>query len=110
MTIDDLWRLLATVDEDIPVNFQPCNVSKEIQSLKSGKAHGSDGIQNECLQHLPKRPLVHLTHLFNHCLRFGHFPAPWKETKIATLPNVAKTRSFPKFMFNRLLVHYEQTL
>jgi hypothetical protein len=26
--------LLATADEDIPVNFQPCDVSKEIQSLK----------------------------------------------------------------------------
>jgi hypothetical protein len=29
--------LLATVDEDIPANSRPCDVSKEIQSLKLGK-------------------------------------------------------------------------
>jgi hypothetical protein len=34
--------------------------------LKLGKAYGFDGIPDECLQHLPRRPLVHLTHLFNH--------------------------------------------
>jgi hypothetical protein len=38
--------LLATVDEDIPFNFLPCDVSKEIHSLKLGKARGSDGIPN----------------------------------------------------------------
>jgi hypothetical protein len=43
--------LLATVDEDIPVNFRPCDVSKEIQSLKLGNARGLYGIPNECLRH-----------------------------------------------------------
>jgi hypothetical protein len=38
--------LLATVDEDIPVNFWPCDVSKEIHSLELWKACGSDGIPN----------------------------------------------------------------
>jgi hypothetical protein len=32
--------LLATIDADFPVNFQPCDVSKEIQSLKLEKACG----------------------------------------------------------------------
>jgi hypothetical protein len=68
--------LLATVDEAILVNFRPCDVSKEIKSLKIGKACDFYGIPNECLLHLLRRPLVHLTHLFNHCLRLGHFPAP----------------------------------
>jgi hypothetical protein len=54
---------LATVDEDTPVKFWPCYVLKEIQSLKVGKACGFDGITNECLQHPPRRPLVHLTRL-----------------------------------------------
>jgi hypothetical protein len=74
--------LLATIDEDTPVKFQSCDVSKEIQSLKLGKACGFDGIPSECLQHLPRRHLVHLTHLFNHCLRLGHFLSPWKKAKI----------------------------
>jgi hypothetical protein len=49
-----------------PVNFRPCDFSKEIQSFKLGKAYGFDGLPNECLQHLPRRTLVHLTHLLNH--------------------------------------------
>jgi hypothetical protein len=41
--------LLATIGDDIPVNFQTCDVSKEIQSSKLGKACGSDGIATEYL-------------------------------------------------------------
>jgi hypothetical protein len=36
--------LLAIINKDTPVNFRPCNVSKEIHSLKLGKACGFDGI------------------------------------------------------------------
>jgi hypothetical protein len=49
VTVDDVEAqvkaMLGTV-EDIPVNFQPSDVSKEIQYLKLGKACGFDGIQN----------------------------------------------------------------
>jgi hypothetical protein len=38
--------LLATVDEDIPVNFRLCGVSKKIQSLKLGETCGFDGNPN----------------------------------------------------------------
>jgi hypothetical protein len=38
--------LMGTVNEDFPVNFRPCEVSKEIQSLKLGKAFGFDGLPN----------------------------------------------------------------
>jgi hypothetical protein len=44
-----------------------------------------------------RRPFVHLTHLFNHCLRLSHSPQSWKETKIITLP---KTGKDPKFLQN----------
>jgi hypothetical protein len=40
--------LLATVDEDTPLSFRPCDLSKEIKSLKLGKVCGFDGIPNEC--------------------------------------------------------------
>jgi hypothetical protein len=88
--------LLATIDEDISVNFRPCNVLKEIQSLKLGKACGFDGILNECLRHLKRRPLVHLTHLFNHCLQLGHFPASWREAKVITLLKSGKDLKIPQ--------------
>jgi hypothetical protein len=65
--------------------------------LELRKAHGIDGIPNECLRHLPRLPLVHLTHLFNHCLLPSHFSNSWKEAKIITLPKLDK---YPKFLQN----------
>jgi hypothetical protein len=64
--------------------------------LKLRKACGIDGIPNECLRHLPRRPLVHLTHLLNHCTRLPHLPNPWKEAKIITLPKPGKDPKLPQ--------------
>jgi hypothetical protein len=86
--------LLATIDEDIRLNFQPHSIRKEIQSLELGKSCGFDAIQIEYLWSLPRRSLVHLTHLFNNFLRLGHFPAPCKEAETMTLPKPGKYRKF----------------
>jgi hypothetical protein len=32
----------------------------------------------------------------NHCLRLSHFPNPWKEAKIITLPKPGKDPKFPQ--------------
>jgi hypothetical protein len=64
--------------------------------LKLRKACGIDGIPNECLMHLPSLPLVHLTHLFKHWLRLSHFPNPWKEANVITLPKPGKDPKFPQ--------------
>jgi hypothetical protein len=86
--------LLATAEEDISVNFRPCDIWKEIQSLELRKARGFAGIPNECLRHFPRRLLVYFTHLYNHCFRLCHFPEPWKEAKIINLPNPCKDPNF----------------
>jgi hypothetical protein len=52
----------------------PCHVQKLINSLKLTMACVIDGIPNEYLRHLPRKPIVHLTHLFNHYLELSHFP------------------------------------
>jgi hypothetical protein len=88
--------LLATIDEDTLVKFKPCDVLKEIQSLQLGKACGFDGISNEFFWHLPRRPHVHLSCLFNHCLQIRHFLAPWKEVKITALPTPGKDPEVPQ--------------
>jgi hypothetical protein len=82
--------MLETENIDPPEKIKPCNLQKLIETLKLRKACGFDGIPNECLRHLPRRTLVHLTHLFNHCFRLSYFPIPWKEAKIITLPNQAR--------------------
>jgi hypothetical protein len=45
---------------------------------------------------VPQAPLVYLTHLLNHCLRLSHFPNPWKEAKVITLPKPGKDPKFPQ--------------
>jgi hypothetical protein len=87
--------LLFTVYEDIPIRFRTCDVSKEIQFLKLGKARGFDYNRNEYLKHLPRRSLVHLTDLFNHCIRLDNFPELWKEAKIIILRKSGKDPKFP---------------
>jgi hypothetical protein len=88
--------LLETVDKNPPQRIRPCDVQKLIKSLKLRKACGIDGITNECLRHIPRRQLVHLTHLFNHRLRLSHFPDLWKEVKIIYLPKPGKDPKFPQ--------------
>jgi hypothetical protein len=75
---------------------RPCDVHNLANSLKLLKACRLDGIPNEFLRHLPRRPLVHLTHLFNHCLRLSYFSKPWKEAKFITLPKPGKDPKFPQ--------------
>jgi hypothetical protein len=91
-----LQALLNTVDNSPPQKTRPCDLQKLIKYLKLRKACGIDGIPNECLRQLPRRPLVHLTHLFNHCHRLSHFPESWKEAKIITLPKTGKDPKFPQ--------------
>jgi hypothetical protein len=86
---------LASVDHTPLGKVSPCDTHKLANSLKLRKACGLDGIPNECLMNLPRRPLVYLTYLFNHCLRLSHFPNPWKEAKV-TLPKHCKVPKFPK--------------
>jgi hypothetical protein len=88
--------LLETVDTSPPQRKRPCDIKKLINSLKLRKPCGSDGIPNECHRHLRRRPLVHLTHLFNHCFRLSHSPNPWKEAKVITLFKPGKDSNFLK--------------
>jgi hypothetical protein len=87
--------LLASVDGNPFGKVKPYDIHKLVNSFKLRKVCGLDGIPNECLGQLPRRPLVHLTHLVNHCLRLSHFPKPWKEANI-TLPKPGKDPKFPQ--------------
>jgi hypothetical protein len=72
-----------------------CDVLKIINSLKLRKAWGTHGIPNDCLRHLSKRPMVHLTHLFNQCCGcriFHHLGG----SKVITSPKPGKDPKFPQ--------------
>jgi hypothetical protein len=57
--------LLASVDSTPLWEVRPFDTYKLANTLKLQIACGLNGIPNECLRHLPRRPLVHLTHLFS---------------------------------------------
>jgi hypothetical protein len=88
--------LLKSVDNSPPERVRPCDVQKLAKTLKLRKACGINDIPNECLRHLPRKPLVHITHLFNHCIRLSHFPESWKEPKVITLQKSCKDPKFPQ--------------
>jgi hypothetical protein len=108
---DCFQTLPEAVDNNSPERIRPCDLQKLVNSLKLRKACGIDGIPNECLRQLPRRPLVHLTHLINHCLGLSHFPTPWKDTKIITKPKPGTDSKFPQ-IYGRLasLVHDVQAI
>jgi hypothetical protein len=91
-----IQALLASVDDFSLGKLRHCDVDKLVNSLKLRKACGLDGIPNERLRYLPRRPLVHLLHLFNHCLGLFRFPKPWKEAEVITLPKPGKDPKFPQ--------------
>jgi hypothetical protein len=88
--------LLEAEDNDPCEKIRPHDLLKLISSLELRKARGIDEIPNEYLRHLPKRPLVHLTHLINHCIWLSHFPTPWKVANVIALPQPTKDPKFPQ--------------
>jgi hypothetical protein len=67
-----------------------------MHSLKMKNACGIDGIPNEWLRHVPRRPLVHLTYVINYCLMLSHFPKSWKEARVIPVPKQGKDPKFPQ--------------
>jgi len=90
-----IQALHKAVDENAPNQIKPSDVLKLTKLLKKEKACEIEGIPNECLRHLPRRPLVHLTHLLNHCIRLSYFPETWKVANI-TLPKPGNGPKFPQ--------------
>jgi hypothetical protein len=90
--------LLAYLDNPSLGKVRNCDVHKLANSLKLGKACGLDGIPKECLRHLQRILLIHMTHLFNHWLRLSHFPKPWKGAKVITLPKRDEDFTFPQYL------------
>jgi len=87
-----ILALFEAVHNSPPERVRPCDVQKIKNPLKLRKASGIGDTPNECLRQLPRKPLVHLTHLFDHCLRLSHLPSSWKEVK----DSLTKTRQGPK--------------
>lgn len=80
--------------KEIP-HFSPNEVWEVIKTLTKRKAPGPDQITNTALKKISKRTILHLTEIYNYCLRFEHFPAPWKTTNVIMIPKSGKNNLIP---------------
>jgi hypothetical protein len=94
--------LLKSADDTPLEKVRLFDIQKSIKSLKLRKACGINGIPNECLRNLPRKPLERFTYLFNHCLQLSHFPKSWNGAKPIT-------KISSKFTSDKPVVHYGQT-
>lgn len=89
ITHDTNLYLQVTPKSKIPLT-SPQEVRQIIKTLKTNKATGPDGIPTKALKQLPRKSIVHLTKIYNACLKYSHFPTQWKEATIITLPKPGK--------------------
>lgn len=86
--------LQQTPTEQIPIT-SPKEVKDVIKTLPLHKSSGPDGISPLALKRMPKRALVHLTKIYNACLKFLHFPSQWKEATVITIAKPGKDPTLP---------------
>ncbi|CAI6346649.1 unnamed protein product [Macrosiphum euphorbiae] len=73
----------------------PNEVKSIIKTLSRRKTPGPDGIPNTALRHASNRTILHLTKIFNRCIRLSHIPSIWKHAKVVMIPKPGNTKSDP---------------
>jgi hypothetical protein len=91
--------LLAAVDKP-PERIRPSDLQKLIDSLKLKKVCGIDCISNECLRHLPRRPMFHLKQLINNCITLSLFPQVFEGSKCDKVLLIASFRHTISHLLN----------
>jgi len=67
-------------------HFTPIKIVKEIDmNINPKKAPGYDQINPKILKELPKKAMIHLTHIFNAILRTEYVPKHWKRAQVIML-------------------------
>ena len=61
-----------------------------MDSFKSKKLPGTDGIHPLVLQHLPPETIKYLETLYRICILLGYTPTKWKECKVVFIPKPGK--------------------
>ena len=67
-------------------HFSPLEVAKEIDNnLNPKKSPGYDEISPKMLKELPRKAIIHLTHIYNAILRMEYIPEQWKRAQVIML-------------------------
>jgi hypothetical protein len=70
-------------------------VLKAIDESRNRKSPGFDGVTNEMLKNLSTKAKKSFCFLLNTCLKFLHFPNPWKLAVVVAFPKKGKDPSLP---------------
>ncbi|KAL4143116.1 hypothetical protein QTP88_005482 [Uroleucon formosanum] len=88
--------LTSSLPMSLPTKHtSPNGIKNLIQKLKIKKSPGHNQITNKILQHLPKKSIVLLTHIFNSMLRMSYFPSIWKLSVIILIHKPNKPKNEP---------------
>jgi len=80
MTTQMVKEKLKILDQAYPPTIQPITpneVRSIIKSLPRKKAPDPDGIPKTALRYASNRTVLHLTKIFNSCIRLSHFSNIW---------------------------------
>ncbi|KAL4091433.1 hypothetical protein QTP88_026125 [Uroleucon formosanum] len=94
-SLENNIAVAESLNSPLPVSrpvkyFSPSEVKFVIDKYPHKKFPGFNLITGEVARCLPKKAIIHLTHIFNCILRFSYFPILWKFSTIIMIPKPKK--------------------
>ncbi|KAL4108246.1 hypothetical protein QTP88_018479 [Uroleucon formosanum] len=94
-SLENNIAVAESLNSPLPVSrpvkhFSPSEVKFVIDKYPHKKSPGFDLITGEVARCLPKKAIIHLTHIFNCILRLTYFPILWKFSSIIMIPKPKK--------------------
>ncbi|KAL4136298.1 hypothetical protein QTP88_007846 [Uroleucon formosanum] len=88
--------LSQTLPMSLPTKHtSPSEIQYIIKNLANNKSPGHDLITNRIIKRLPKRAIIHLSHIFNSIMRLSYFPPSWKKSIIILIHKPGKPPELP---------------
>jgi len=73
----------------------PSEIQYIIKKLANNKSRGHDLITNRIIKRLPKKAIIHLSHIFNSIMCLSYIPFTWKKSIIILIHTPGKLPDLP---------------
>lgn len=93
--ITNLSLVESSLNQTLPMSLptyhtSPSEIQFIIKKLSNNKSPGHDLITNRIIKQLPKKAIIHLSHIFNSILRLSYIPHTWKHSLIVLIHKTGK--------------------
>lgn len=88
---------LNNTERENVLPISPGEIKFIVNKLPRNKVLGPDGITNTALKHLSERAILHITKIFNTCLRLKYFPVKWKQATVKMISMYVGSAWGPKY-------------